>query len=121
MVFEHGWFLNKRVTKINYEQLWLNLYIKVIKIRQKVRKQNKTSFIHYLFVLNLHSMRNLSVFIAAFISIGVFAQKDKNVLSQIDSISQSRWNSNVLDLDSLANPKFEKFEVRFKDIIIVNS
>lgn len=64
-------------------------------------------------------MRNLSVFIAAFISIGVFAQKDKNVLSQIDSISQSRWNSNVLDLDSLANPKFEKFEVRFKDIIIV--
>lgn len=65
-------------------------------------------------------MRNLSVFILTFVSVAVFAQKDKNVLAEIDSISQLRWNAIVLDLDSLANPKLEKFEVHFKDTIVIN-
>lgn len=64
-------------------------------------------------------MRNLSVFILTFISVAVFAQKDKNVLAEIDSISQMRWKAIELDLDSLANPKLEKFDVHFKDTIVI--
>ena len=64
-------------------------------------------------------MRNLCAFILLFISVALFSQKDKRVLAEIDSISQQRWNATALDLDSLANPRFENFKVVFKDTIIV--
>lgn len=64
-------------------------------------------------------MRNLLALILSFLSVIVLAQKDKHVLAEIDSISQQRWNALALDLDSLANPKLEKFTVHFKDTIVI--
>ena len=64
-------------------------------------------------------MKNLFTFILTLISLFVFSQKDKRVLDEIDSIAQNRWNAAALDLDSLANPKYEKFEVNFKDTIVI--
>lgn len=64
-------------------------------------------------------MRNLCVFILSFISVAVFSQKNKNVLADIDSISQKRWKERTLNLDSLADPKYEKFEVHLKDTIVI--
>ena len=74
-----------------------------------------------MFVLNLQTMRNLLTIILSFLSMIAFAQNDKNVLAEIDSISQNRWNSTSLNLDSLADPKFEKFEVHFKDTIVIRN
>lgn len=64
-------------------------------------------------------MRNLLIFILSLLSLAAFSQQDKSVLSDIDSISQIRWNAIALDLDSLADPKFEKFDVHFKDTIVM--
>ena len=41
------------------------------------------------------------------------------ILSQIDSIYQKRRDSVAINLDSLANPKFENIRVKFKDTIVV--
>lgn len=40
-------------------------------------------------------------------------------LSKIDSISQARWNTTNIDLDSLANPVIEKISPKFQDTIII--
>ena len=66
-------------------------------------------------------MRNLLTTILTFLSIFAFSQNDKHVLAEIDSISQNRWNSTTLNIDSLADPKFEKFEVHFKDTIVIRN
>jgi len=42
------------------------------------------------------------------------------ILSQIDSIYQKKWDSTSLNLDSLANPKLENIKVKFKDTIVVS-
>ncbi|QOW11037.1 DUF3078 domain-containing protein [Kaistella flava (ex Peng et al. 2021)] len=64
-------------------------------------------------------MRKLFTVIISLVSLAVFSQKEKNVLGEIDSISQKRWNATALNLDSLANPKLEKFAVLFKDTIVI--
>ena len=64
-------------------------------------------------------MRNLLTLILSVTSLLLFAQNNRNILSEIDSISQQRWNAVSLDVDSLANPTFEKFKVQFKDTIVI--
>ena len=44
----------------------------------------------------------------------VFAQKNKDILKQIDSISQQRWGNVVVDLDSLNEPTYEKIDKKLK-------
>lgn len=48
-----------------------------------------------------------------------FAQRNKNFQKQIDSISQQRWDSVALDLDSLANPVYVEIDVNPKDTVVV--
>ncbi len=64
-------------------------------------------------------MRKLLVLGAIFLSISTFCQETKGTLAEIDSISQLSWKSRALNLDSLANPKFEKFEVRLRDTLVI--
>ncbi len=64
-------------------------------------------------------MRKLSTLILGFISVIVLAQNTKDVMSEIDSISQKHWNATALDLDSLADPKFERFVIKFKDTLVI--
>lgn len=64
-------------------------------------------------------MRKLYTVIMSLGSLAVYSQKDKNILTEIDSISQNRWKATVLNLDSLANPKLEKFTPVFKDTIVI--
>ena len=64
-------------------------------------------------------MRNLLTLFLSLIPLVAFSQQEKTVLSEIDSISQKRWNAIALDLDSLADPSFEKFDVHFKDTIVI--
>lgn len=66
-------------------------------------------------------MRKLFVFIISFVSLSLFSQKDKNAYSEIDSISQKRWDATALNIDSLADPKLEKFTVIFKDTIVIRN
>lgn len=47
------------------------------------------------------------------------AQEHRSVLKEIDSISQRRWDSVALDLDSLANPKLINLDAHFKDTIVI--
>ncbi len=47
------------------------------------------------------------------------AQDQKSLQKEIDSISQRRWDSMALDLDSLANPKLINLDVQFKDTIVI--
>ena len=47
------------------------------------------------------------------------AQISKSTQKEIDSISQKRWDSVATDLDSLANPKYVKFDSHFKDTIVI--
>lgn len=61
----------------------------------------------------------LTVFCALFISNAVFSQINTKVLQQIDSISQKRWDSTALDLDSLADPQWVKLESHFQDTIVI--
>ncbi len=49
----------------------------------------------------------------------VFAQKNKDILKQIDSISQQRWGNVVVDLDSLNEPTYEKIDKKLKDTLII--
>ncbi len=56
-------------------------------------------------------------FLLAFLQ--VFSQINPLVRKQIDSISQDGWNTVKLDLDSLANPKFVRFDRHFKDTIVI--
>ena len=53
------------------------------------------------------------------ISTALFSQKNSGVFKAIDSISQKRWDSVALDLDSLANPKLIKIESHFRDTIVI--
>lgn len=64
-------------------------------------------------------MKKFFAIVFLFISFLAFSQKDKTVLEEIDSIAQKRWNVMALDLDSLADPKLEKFTVHFKDTIVI--
>lgn len=59
------------------------------------------------------------VIVLLFISNALFSQKDRNILHEIDSISQLRWNAVSLDLDSLSDPQLTKFESHFRDTIVI--
>lgn len=50
---------------------------------------------------------------------GVVSAQRTGILSQIDSIYQQKRDSVAINLDSLANPKFENIKVKFKDTIVV--
>lgn len=64
-------------------------------------------------------MRKFIAFILLFFTAVVFAQRDREILKEIDSISQRRWDSVALDLDSLSNPKLINFDRHFKDTIVI--
>lgn len=49
--------------------------------------------------------------------INISAQKTPRQI--IDSINQSKWNSTVPNLDSLANPKLIELDTQFKDTIVI--
>lgn len=53
------------------------------------------------------------------VSSTLLAQKNPDLQKDIDSISQKRWNSIALDLDSLSDPKLVKFDSHFKDTIVI--
>lgn len=53
------------------------------------------------------------------ISTPLFSQKEGAILKQIDSISQNHWNSTALNLDSLADPEWEKFDSHFQGPIVI--
>lgn len=72
-----------------------------------------------MFVLNLQAMRKLITILLGFSSILIFSQKEKNILHEIDSIAQNRWNTTVLNVDSLANPTYEKLSIKKRDTIVM--
>lgn len=49
----------------------------------------------------------------------MIAQSNKEILKQIDSISQQRWSNVIVDLDSITEPTFEKIEKKLKDTLII--
>ena len=64
-------------------------------------------------------MRQFIIVFLTLMSVLAYSQNNRNVLKEIDSISQKRWDSVALDLDSLANPKLINFDVHFKDTIVI--
>ena len=54
-----------------------------------------------------------------FLSTFIFSQTQEELARKIDSISQKRWDSIQLNLDSLANPKLINLDIPFKDTIII--
>jgi hypothetical protein len=65
-------------------------------------------------------MKKVFILIFVFcISSSLFSQKNRDILKEIDSISQKRWDSVALDLDSLADPKLVKFDSHFRDTIVI--
>ncbi len=48
-----------------------------------------------------------------------FAQKNKEILKKIDSISQKGWESVAVDLDSLNEPTYVKIDKKFKDTVFI--
>jgi len=74
------------------------------------------------FIIPLCAMRKLFLIAVLVITSGRFmSQISKNSLKEIDSISQKRWDSVALNLDSLANPKLENFEIHFRDTIVIRN
>lgn len=61
----------------------------------------------------------LLLFSFLFFSSALFAQKNPDILKEIDSISQKRWSAINLDLDSLSDPVLVKFDSHFKDTIVI--
>ncbi len=90
------------------------------KCRQKVIKVQYPCFYIFCDCLKFAAMRKIWVFVLSFISVVAFSQIRNDVQKQIDSISQSKWNSIALDLDSLANPKLINLEAHFKDTIVIH-
>lgn len=64
-------------------------------------------------------MRYLLFFFITCTSVFVYAQERGSVFKEIDSLSQRRWDSVSLDLDSLANPKLINFDVHFRDTLVI--
>ena len=64
-------------------------------------------------------MKQLLFYFLLFTSISLNAQEKPGIFQEIDSISQRRWDSVALDLDSLANPKLINLEVHFKDTLVI--
>lgn len=64
-------------------------------------------------------MQKFFLIFFVFISSFAFAQKTKEYKRHIDSLSQARWDSIALDLDSLANPKLVEIPITFKDTVVV--
>ena len=64
-----------------------------------------------MFALNLQPMRQFIIVFLTLMSVLAYSQNDRNVLKEIDSISQKRWDSVALDLDSLAYPKLFNYDV----------
>lgn len=65
-------------------------------------------------------MKRIFVIIFCFLSGVIFSQK-KELLSKIDSIAQQQWNAATLNIDSLANPVFEKLSTKFNDTILTHN
>jgi hypothetical protein len=66
-------------------------------------------------------MRKLTFIFFCFCFNFTFSQTIKNWSREIDSISQSKWDKTALDLDSLANPKFDIFKTHLKDTIVISN
>lgn len=65
-------------------------------------------------------MRTFFLFLSLLlISTNLLSQTGNQILRDIDSIAQKRWDSVALDLDSLADPKFVNFDIKFKDTIVI--
>lgn len=64
-------------------------------------------------------MKHIFALFITCISLFVLAQDRKIALKEIDSISQRRWDSVSLNLDSLANPKLINFDIHYKDTIVI--
>lgn len=64
-------------------------------------------------------MKHLFSILTIFSTIFLFGQERRSIFHEIDSISQRRWDSVSLDLDSLANPKLINFDVHFKDTLVI--
>ena len=64
-------------------------------------------------------MRQFIIVFLTLLALPAYSQNGRNILKEIDSISQQRWDSVALDLDSLANPKLINFNVRFKDTLVI--
>ena len=65
-------------------------------------------------------MKRFLILTTGFFPLLVLAQKNKNIQAEIDSIAQARWNAAALDVDSLANPEFEKIDIHLKDTIYIH-
>lgn len=72
------------------------------------------------FIVALQAMRKFFLIAIFLVISGKFlSQIRKNTFKEIDSISQKRWDSVALNLDSLANPKLVNFDIHFKDTIVI--
>ncbi len=100
-------------------KLWPKVFLKVLKNSQKWQVWWRQFLCFRLFVLFLCTMRNLLFFAVLFCSAATWAQIRPEILVQIDSTAQHRWNAQLLDLDSLAEPKYERFEVHFRDTLVI--
>lgn len=58
-------------------------------------------------------------FFAALSSSLLPAQSTRSIQKEIDSMAQKRWNESAVDLDSLADPKLIRFDITYKDTIVV--
>ncbi len=63
-------------------------------------------------------MRRIITFLILLL-FGTFYSQKKPILKEIDSISQNRWNSTILNQDSLNNPVFEDLKISFRDTLVV--
>lgn len=64
-------------------------------------------------------MKKIITLLFLAISFNAYSQLNPLIQNKIDSISQSGWDKVKLDLDSLANPKFVRFDRHFKDTIVI--
>lgn len=91
------------------------------KFQTKSNKVRSTKFLVFKWiVVNLPAMKKILFVVLAFLSTVFQAQIRSSIQQKIDSISQKRWDSVAIDLDSLANPKLINLETKFKDTIVIH-
>lgn len=64
-------------------------------------------------------MKNFFLFISVLSWSGALAQSESPLQHKIDSIANERWSRTELNIDSLQNPKFQKFTVKFRDTLVI--
>lgn len=71
-------------------------------------------------VVNLQFMKKTFLFLLCILFVNFKAQVHEILQKQIDSISQQNWDSKLLDLDSLSDPKLINLDVPYQDTIVIN-